>query len=61
MRRIYIGNCTGVIDVGALALANAMPELTVLDVAGTGVSDNGKSQLKLLLPDRKLDCSQRCR
>ena len=55
MRRIYIGNCTGVIDVGALALANAMPELTVLDVAGTGVSDNGKSQLKLLLPDRKLD------
>ena len=52
--RLYIAHCTGVTNVGAFALAEAMPDLTVFDVASTSASDNGKCQLKLLLPDCNL-------
>ena len=52
--RLYIGHCTGVTNGGAFALAEAMPDLTVFDVASTSASDNGKCQLKLLLPDCNL-------
>ena len=55
LRRLYLGHCTALSDEGALAVARAMPELTVIDVVGAGVSEEGRQQLRELLPECKLD------
>ena len=48
LRVLDVGQCTGVSDVSVRPLCS-MP-LSVLNTLGTGISDNGKSEMKLGIP-----------